>query len=286
MLVFHRHHALSSGAYRGFHAVSHRQFRLYLVETAGLVRSFEHDGALTLRPSPGRHHVTMSLAGQLDLLASGRELTRGHAVMGAVDATLERWRGEPFAVLVLEWERGTLGEEARSEQLAFSAADVERLRRCAHTLRETHSRLEAAALTREVVQVLRAHGLSLDAKVSCEASDHAASDQRLADVLGEVVSPLAGQPMMVDLVSSTGLSDRHLRRRLPTISRQISSAQGAGFREMVLRLRLTTAAGLLARGDTTVNHVAKVVGYGSARALHHAMGAAGMPRPSSIRPAA
>jgi AraC-like DNA-binding protein len=109
-----------------------------------------------------------------------------------------------------------------------------------------------------------------------------ANEQRIADALGRVVSPLCDKPMLSDLASATGLSERHLRRELPTVWRQVSPQIAPTFREVLLSLKLTTATALLARGDLTVNEVARLVGYGSSRALHLAMESAGMPSPSRV----
>ncbi len=283
VLLFHRHHPLAPGVHRACHVAGHSEFRAYVVATQGLTRNSEHDGKLSVTPPSDRFEVTIPLEGRFQRVSAGTEIGPGEVIAGPVTARPERWIGESFRALVLEWKATdcTLTQQVGT----LSALDVARLRQASEVLTRTRNQEVAQIVVHNIASLVASTGIPVQPQRFQELDAVSESDQRLLDALAATLSPLPGKPAMVDLTEMATMSERQIRRRLPQVTKRVTNPAGRSFRALTRWLRLTTATSLLEQGTFRVKDVARLVGYSTTRALHHAMADAGMPRPSEIRKA-
>lgn len=187
----------------------------------------------------------------------------------------ERWEGEPFRAICVDWER--------SEQIP---------RRVASISEESLSKLEALRLSRaqdthpsvvcEIWEMLEEEGFErFDRR---HASMRASPElQRIADAFGKAMSQLHTQPQWCDFTDELGMSERHLRRHLsevlswfPFLTDEVS------FRAVLNRTRMHRAVTLMTAKGATVAKVAALLGYSSSVAFSNACCNAGMGRPSTF----
>lgn len=279
MIRFRRELALGSRASRRYVAMASPLARAYVIESRGLV----HDSCVAA-PSvelavPNRYNLAVVLAGRYLLRRGERWVELGPGdVVHELAVGRERWLGNPFSLLVLEWVAQTdvpvwslgrlgpselaLAKEARDALLAGSD-DVSRVRQLARLigLSDMNDQLE------------------LD-----ERAPRAASLQPAALALSHAMSNLDGAPAWTDLERDLGRSERQGRRLLqPALS--ILTGRDIPFRSYLRMTKLALAAELLTVEGIAIGEVARRVGYGSSRAFGKALEQVGMPSATELRSA-
>jgi hypothetical protein len=258
-------------------------FRLYLMEmTGGVV----FDGGLVAAaggevrevPYAGRSNAVFVLSGRLRLRRDARELVvpAGHGVLEPVTSWDERWEGDPFRALAVEWAPHRGAPAHATTPLAPSRALASLVGDMATVLSRPRSVAHEAFLAHAAFQILSALGLDHGGATPLDAAPHPL--QADADLLAAAVSRLDTQPMWIDL-EKDGLSERALRRRfgaLPLGGRR-------GLRAALHRHRLLSCITLLSAPDLPVGAVARALGYGTTRALGTALEKAGLPAASEIQ---
>ncbi len=173
-----------------------------------------------------------------------------------------------------------VGQRLSGEDLARVEAALTRL------MAETHAPLELEAAVAELFRVLGALGVlstrpeAGDLVVPARPSLRTIMTGRAID---SVLSRAADRPMVVDLTTALGCSERHARG----LVREYADAyalQGATTWRTLVGLWRTYLAGLLMTApDATTERVATVLGYGSPTAFCHALSNAGLPSPGEMR---
>ncbi len=269
----------------------HRGLRAYVVRTRGLVHEKRlYRGTPLVGGTDRRRVVQLVLDGWLRLDDGARTawLDAGALSMQPHGFPDERWEGEPFVALVVEWEPAP-GERAPPWTVARVGA-IDRARACAWA-----AQLEAAdappaaaaALLLELLAWLRSLGIATPL-VDAAALDAPIppSTRALAGALGAVLSDLAARPMLVDLERALARSGRHLRRDFAAFDRYYAFPGGTSWHRVLHRWRLSVATSLMTAPGATTEGVAAALGYGSPRAFCLAMHQAHLPSPGTIAAAA
>jgi len=285
--IFRRENVYGPGLFRGYHALAADGIRAYVVRSSGL----RHDSKL-LRPlypaalPTRRLHLSVPISGELWLRRGEQSLVidSNHAWLEEPSFEYERWMGAPHVSLHLEWSLDLVGATAEQGRILLGAETQFRCARLATAIldpgvrhQERHRRILA------VVESLADAGLPLDPNPFAHALAPLGPNMtRTCDALGEVLSALSDQPMESDLEARLQVSNRQLRRRLPGLLRMFGGANET-FRDMVHRVRLCDAVGLIAGTSLSVVEVAKLVGYGSPHALRRALRRRQLAAPSVLR---
>lgn len=280
----------SLAAARSVSFLLHRGLRAYVVRTRGVVHEKRLYRGTPLVGATTRRLVQIVLAGRLRLdegartawLDAGSISSQPHGLDG------ERWEGEPFVALVVDWEPAP-GERAPPWTVArLSAAELARARAWAETLEAASAPPgAAAALTIELLTWLRSLG---ETPPLCEAATLLAPVPRatraLAGAFGAALSELSGRPMLVDLERALARSGRHLRRDFAALDRYYAFPGGTAWHRVLHHWRLSVAACLMTAPGATTEGVAAALGYGSPQAFCLAMHQAGLPSPRAVAAAA
>lgn len=194
----------------------------------------------------------------------------------------ERWEGRRFACVVWEWDESFGPVTGAPADARLGAADTERVARLFDLLMGGAARGPAgAALALEAGALVRSFGVDLPPWREDLLAEAPTSGQALADLLNQSFCALDQKPMWIDLEGRGALSERHLRRRLTALADWLVMPNG--FRERLRLLRIHSAVRLLGAPGATLEHVARSVGYGSARALALALRAEGLGSHREIR---
>lgn len=276
-------------ACREVHFLLHRGLRAYVVRARGVsVEKRLFAGSRLERSSGRRHLAQIVLAGRMRLHDGARErwLEAGEVSLQHFGFPDERWEGERFEVLVLEWTPAWTDARMPAEIWTtnrLAAADLVRLTCWAATAAEVELAPErAAAHLSELLALLSALGLPVRRAEARELiEDVPASARELATTLGASLSNLGQRPALVDLETALGRSSRHLRRGLGELHRAYDFP-GGSWHQMLHWWRLTMATTLMTAKGATTELVSDALGYGSPRAFCLAMAQARLPSPGRI----
>ncbi len=252
------------------------EIRFYDLESRGVV--VEH-GLTNLATTAvaGRAQVNLMREGVLTLRRD-----EGVFRVGAGEAfrepTLrydERWEGEPFRVLCVDWttdELTPIETRVLSDRATEVLAGIE--------LTEDVGGHEEVAL--RVVALLEEEGLgsppidTITARVAPEL-------QRIAREYGRAMSSLSEQPMWCDFTEAVGMSERQLRRHMTEVLSWFPGpVDEVSFRSVLNSTRMRRGLALMTASGATVGKVSEVLGYGSAVAFTNACQRAGLGKPSDF----
>ena len=225
----------------------------------------------------GRTQVNMVLDGTLKVRREGTEYLMGRGD-GFWETNLvfdERWEGEPFRAVCVDWASGSEGPRGSK---ALSGRSVEVLEGLTFSADEAEHEEQALA----VLEVLEREGIGrVDGAQAGMRVDPAL--QRIADAYGKAMSSLDSQPMWCDFTDEVGLSERQLRRQLKEVLSWFPAVYDErSFRAALNATRMRRAVALMTAKGATVKRVAEVLGYGSAVAFTNACQRAGLGKPSEF----
>jgi AraC-like DNA-binding protein len=252
------------------------EVRIYELVTRGVVVEW---GLLNMQDQvlSGRAQVNMVLDGTLTVRRGGSRYVvgRGEAFQETGLSFDERWEGEPFRAICVDWDSEREGPRGSK---ALSARSVDELEGIAFTRDEEAHEAQA----RRVSEVLEREGLGgFDVSRAVVRVDPGL--QRIADAYGKAMSSLDTQPMWCDFTDEVGLSERQLRRQLKEVlSWYPAVADERSFRAALNATRMRRAVALMTAQGATVKRVAEVLGYGSAVAFTNACQRAGLGAPSEF----
>lgn len=260
-------------------------FRVYVVALAGGL-AFDSRVLFTKGPTlslqvAAHAQVCVVLDGRMYLRRGERTflLPAGQAIVESIEGAWdERWEGDPFLALVVEWSAAVA--PLPPIRAAFPCSrDEERLRAIAQSiLRDPKRAASDPSLLSTTFGILDSLGI-LD---GVRPRDTLGEDplQPEADLLSHALSHLDHQPMWVDLAARRGVSERELRRRFAALP---IWQEMTGLRAALVRARILATASLLSLPDLPVGVVARMSGYGSSRALGTALDQHGLPSATDLR---
>ena len=265
--------------------------RAYAIDQRGL--SYDSRAHFPLGESSFSASRFMRASAQLTIVLDGafcvrrggieREVAAGWALPDAVRVFDERWMGERFRALVIEWDERNGDALELGTPFAPSAQDRARFSAFADMLLAGGARGgEAAHAMQGLQRALAAMGLPLRGFDS-QFIGHPSPAQALLDGLSRSWTSFDMQPMWSDLSAWCGRSERQLRRDTDQLLRCWDTPGIDTLRARNRRFRTDLAISLLSAKNATVEQVASSVGYGSARALVTAFSQLGMATPSEIR---
>ncbi len=266
-------------------ALTRPGLRIYALSLQGTSFETRALGPLVTGSVPGGRlgSITVVLDGEL-IRRRGNE--RAHSARSLfIDSSSpwdERWEGRRFACVVWDWNESFGSVNGGPADARLSAVDTDRVARLFDTLMGDAARGPAGtALALEAGALARSFGVDLPPWREDLLAEAPPRGQALADLLNQSFSALDQKPMWIDLEGGAALSERHLRRRLTALGDWL--VMPTGFRERLRLLRVHGAVRLLGAPGATMEHVARSVGYGSARALALALRAEGLGSHREIR---
>lgn len=258
-------------------------FRVYAVEMRGGIVFDGHllagaRGPAGELPYAARSNVVFVLSGAFRLRRGTGEIVLGpgQAVLEPVSSWDERWEGDPFHAVVVEWAAHRATPVTTTTVLAPSRRLLRLATEVAETLGRPRGQPQDLFVANATFRILSALGIAHGGATPDDAAAH--PFQAEADLLGAAVSRLDAQPMWVDL-AGPGLSERALRRRFGALP----LGDRPGFRATLHRHRLVSSLTLLSAPTLSVGAVARVLGYGTTRALGTALEHAGLPSATEIQ---
>lgn len=138
-----------------------------------------------------------------------------------------------------------------------------------------------ATVLSTLLEALASTGIVTGGLTSTVIGEEPERFRRIWDALRPLYQTYGATTSLKQLADSLGMSMRQVGRDAKDLSAAFGI--GGGYRDALLVLRLRTAALLLSARDTSVNEVAKVVGYGSPIAMARAFRDADLPAPSVIQ---
>ena len=286
MLVLRRiAHEPISGARYEIHEALHTQFRVRVTRTVGVILD-EHllYPATDWTGDGARPQVEVTLEGRLRNTENGemRWVDPGSFALGGALASLYARVERDSLILSVDWALGSLGARIPRGLPSgeLSATSHNELIDHAHALIGGD-----VAVVPRVLEVLRAEGVPLD-PISAEDLHLSIDEEDRAVVaaLTTAMTNLGASPMSVDLERTLGRSRRHVVDSVRRVAARFG-LNGSDWRSLRDRFRLNAAAVLCTHEHARTEHVARAVGYGSARALCHALARAGLPTASAMREA-
>jgi AraC-like DNA-binding protein len=229
---------------------------------------------------------------QLSILLAGRgyfarrdrilELEPGSVVESdQAEQEAEGYAGTPCEVIVLEWGASApfgAGLRGPARVSRLGPRDVVALRDLVAVVDD----LPAEAWLPRLWAVLQSTGSPSALDPDPRALPVAPPLVRRAyQELGVALSRLETQPTLTELATSLGLGERQTHRRLSDLLRQYG-LPFEGWRDFVHESRLEWAVQLLSVPEITQGRVARLAGFGSATALHHALSSRGGRTPGAI----
>jgi hypothetical protein len=273
---------VSRDAGRWYAGWSDAHTRVYVVRSKGLRVDAAPLGSMGPR-TPRVGHLNIQLDGALVSRRSTREQTIRARSLALEPSILwnERWIGPTFRALVLEWDAG-FGPAPDSFALAnLAVVDHARLEGIADVLERESDGPRVIAALGALSALLRAIGLPIDGLESLARSTERERDVATARLLSSLRSSLHRQPAWIDAVSDARRSERQLRRDVSSLVARLNLSVD-GLRAVLVRERVLSAAALLTAKGATVAEVARCVGFGSSRALGHALERAGLPSATAL----
>lgn len=290
MITFRRvTRAPSLGAAREVHFLLHSGLRAYVIRAQRVtVEKRLHRGSVLPGTRGSRHLFQIVLSGRMRLAHEGREvwLEPGDTSLQARGIEDERWEGDTFEAVVLEWSAGSCGAApVHGWTLGrMDARDTNRVLKWAEsTAHDDLSPERAAQHTAALIDLLRGMGVPLARpEPSALVEPVSASTRRVAAALGRSLSELHVRPMMVDLEAELGRSARQLQRAITSFSRYYDYPGGSSWKHLLHCWRLAMGTTLMTAPRATTESVAHALGYGSPQSFCLAMAQARLPSPGRI----
>lgn len=284
MLVLRRiAHEPISGARYEIHEALHTLFRVRVTRTVGVICD-EHllYPATDWTGDGARPQAEVTLEGSLRNTENGevRWVMPGTYAIGGALASLYARVERDSLILSVDWALGSLG--ARIPR----GLPTGQLATPAHKELIDHANAIIAgdvAVVPRVLDVLRTEGVPLD---PIRSDDLPLSideeDRAVVAALTQAMCNLGASPMSVDLERTLARSRRHVVDSVRRVASRFG-LNGSDWRSLRDRFRLNAAAVLCTHANARTENVARAVGYGSARALCHALARAGLPTASAMR---
>jgi AraC-like DNA-binding protein len=294
VLLSHRKTGIDRlGASMQTHALFCERFRVHAVENRQVV-SEDRLSALAYDRlgKVGRPVVTVLLEGAARIEAFGRSawIAAGQAsVVEAKGALLMRQsrNGERYRAIVVEWEPGHIGprpEGFRTFDAPSSALRDAEAIEAAVTNAELADGAGATILA-AVENVCGALGIPLALEPASEAASAErktdAATRELSRALDDLLSDMRDRPMMVDLHSRLGVSERTVNRMVQDFNARFGF-NASTWQDARSRRRVLISGALLTANGATASEVAEAVGYSSLPSLTRALKQAGMPSPRDV----
>jgi len=225
------------------------------------------------------------LRGEFNVHTAGawKSWSRGATFIDGLPCSQERWDGQEFCLLVVEWTAAGGEAFSRVQDSRISPQDTRRLESFARQLLAGQLQgppaQEAAS---GLIAQLRTLGVPLRSPEP-RLPGPPLRAQEIAHALSEAHCTLERQPMWVDFVSRMGLSERHLRREFHGLFRWMRMDSQDVWRSPLRVIRAKFAISLLGSAEATAEAVARSLGYGSSRALGLALDQLGMPSAAEIQ---
>lgn len=272
----------NGAALRRFDGLTTLGLRVYVVETRGVVFDTNVQ-KLSLGAQPTR-------AGQLAIVLRGEyvfrrlgltTLRQGDVVVAPLDGWDERWDGGDFRVLLIDWEtnHGAPVEETRTSRLDREA--LAELTAFADALQTPGSEARCEADLGRVVDLARDLGAPLLERAAWPLIETPETVARVHAALSKILTQAGSTPRWVDVESEIGVTERTLRRWVD--AHPAWFGWYPSFRQTMLYWRLSSAAMFVTAEGSRLEEVAKLTGYGSSRALIHALETHGLAAPSELR---
>lgn len=215
-------------------------------------------------------------AGRTAWLEPGDLVQSEHARQGT-----EAHAGAASRVLLLEWDHrhATRPMSGRFETTRLDARTRARLA----VLLERFERDASAALTVEILDLLRALGVPLErlARADLEHDAPAATHRSLASAVARSLSRVDRFPSIDDVEDEVSMNQRTLNRHLRAMAERYALTW-AHWRSALHQTRVLTALRLLAAPGATTELVARLAGFRSPSALCHTFALAGLPSPGVL----
>ncbi len=97
-----------------------------------------------------------------------------------------------------------------------------------------------------------------------------------------LLSALATKPMLVDIVARAGVGERQFLRNIQQVQAEFDLPD-RGWRETIVRWRVTAAVLLLSSDELSLSEVAQLAGYSGNKTMGRALSEAGLPQGSELR---
>jgi len=229
-----------------------------------------------------RPQLTIVLAGHAYFDVAGRIMTLGPGDVVTTDQSShegEGYGGRECEVITIDCDpRGLfVGGRPESSPSSISMHDVQALR----TLVGARGSMRPREWTAHLAGRLRALGLPVARAAAGDIEPAPAQLARLYAALGPALSRLDTQPTLSEIAMSISTSERNVNRMLTHLARAYDHPF-AGWRELVHEMRLVWATQLLSLPDMRLDRVARLAGYRSTIAFHHALSIRGGPTPRTI----
>ncbi len=270
-------------AVRGYVGLHRPGFRIYVIETRGLVmdsRVLSDDHAATCRTSTQTAHICVPLIGDY-VVRRDRErlIAPGEALVEPSVSFDERWSGRRFLAFCVEWGPAFGASPTEVEIGHIGSTDLARIRTFSEAL--IRGVVQADAL-HEVLELLISHGI-LQPGVRTKILEPAPPGaHELAAAVSESFCRLDTHPDLSDLQRRFGFGPRTLHRMFDSAG-EWSALAPHGWRRRLRVLRTKLAPSLSTARGATVEGVARALGYRSARALLLALRQDSVPPPSTVR---
>jgi hypothetical protein len=286
MLVLQRiAHEPISGARYEIHEALHTLFRVRVTRTVGVIVD-EHllYPAMEWTGDGARPQAEVTLEGKLRNTENGevRWVPPGSFALGGALSSLYARVERDSLILSVDWALGSLGARIPRGLPTGNLSPGAHRALIEHANAITRGDLSVVA---PLLDVLRAEGVPLD---PVRAEDlHLEIDEEDRAVIAALTAAmcnLAASPMSVDLERTLGRSRRHVVDSVRRVTQRFG-LNGSDWRSLRDRFRLNAAAVLCTHELARTETVARAVGYGSGRALCHALARAGLPTASAMRDA-
>lgn len=269
-------------ALRRFDGLTTLGFRIYVVETRGVV--FDTDvQRLLLGAQPSR-------AGQLAIVLDGEYVFRkfalqtlrvGDVVVAPLDGWDERWDGGDFRLLVIDWEATHGAQVATASTARLDREKLAALTAFADAMQTPGSEGACELALADVVDTARALGAPLCERAAWPVVETPQAVARVHAALSKVLTRSGSTPRWVDIETEIGVTERTLRRWVDAHPQWFGWYPS--FRQTTLYWRLSSAAMFVTADRSRLEDIARLTGYGSSRALIHALETHGLGAPSELR---
>lgn len=260
-------------------------FRVHAVDNVGVVSddrlstlAYERVGKV------GRPVLTVILEGHARIEAFGRAawLAAGEVSVveakGAIVMRQSRAR-ERYRALVVEWEAPTVGP--RPSGFASMAASASLLRDAEALFGALAPHAEDPGRDACVLRAIAAVGAGVGTTLSPHPEPVPKVTKALSEALDELLSDMRDRPMMVDLHTRLGVSERTVNRMVQDFNTRFGF-NASTWQDARSRRRVLLSAALLSADGVTASEVADAMGYGSLPSLSRALKLAGMPSPRDV----
>ena len=234
--------------------------------------------------------ITIPMRGRGVIRSATAAMEMGGGQVGFVARGSDfRARTEPppgFGVFV-QWDPAVFGQPSDCPLVGQRLSTKDQARIEAVLLRltaDSHAPMEAEAGVADLFQILGALGV-LAARP--DAGDLITSPAPRTVLTGRaidrVLSRTSDRPMVVDLTTVLGCSERHARGLVREYADAYALQGATTWRSLVSLWRTYLAGLLMTAPNATTERVATVLGYGSPTAFCHSLANAGLPSPGEMR---